>query len=213
MAHRGVLFLDEMAEFARPALESLRQPLESGECVISRANAHVRYPSRVQLIGAMNPCRCGHLADAAKACSRAPKCGEDYIGRLSGPLLDRIDLQVETPRISASQLARLPHGEPSAAVAERVAAARDRQATRWADREDGFLNAHADGRMLEDAAGMDQDTRDLLGKAADKLDLSARGLTRVIRLARTIADLGGEARVARPHIAEAVGYRGALSKW
>lgn len=213
MAHRGVLFLDEMVEFARPVLESLRQPLETGECVISRAHAQVRYPSRVQLVGAMNPCRCGHLADAAKACSRAPKCGEDYLSRLSGPLLDRIDLQIETPRISASQLARLPHGEPSAVVAERVAAARDIQAARWQDNEDGFLNAHADGRMLEDAAGMDADTRDLLGRAADKLDLSARGLTRVTRLARTIADLGGEPHVTRPHIAEAVGYRGALSKW
>ncbi|MFT6773132.1 MAG: magnesium chelatase family protein [Paracoccaceae bacterium] len=212
MAHRGVLFLDEMAEFARPALESLRQPLESGECVISRANAHVRYPSRVQLIGAMNPCRCGHLGEAGRACSRAPKCGEDYLSRISGPLLDRIDLQVETPRISASQLSRLPRGEPSAAVALRVAAARDIQAARWADQEDGFLNAHADGEVLEDAAAMDADTVDLLGRAADKLDLSPRGMTRVTRLARTIADLAGEPRVTRPHIAEAVGYRGALGR-
>jgi magnesium chelatase family protein len=210
MAHRGVLFLDEMAEFARPALESLRQPLETGECVISRANAHVRYPSRVQLIGAMNPCRCGHLGQAGRTCSRAPKCGEEYLGRISGPLLDRIDLQVETPTISASLLARLPRGETSAVVAARVAAARGAQARRWHDQEDGFLNAHADGAALEDAAGMDDDTRDLLGRAADKLELSPRGMSRVTRLALTIADLGGEARVTRPHIAEAVGYRAAL---
>lgn len=205
LAHRGVLFLDEMPEFARPVLEALRAPLETGECVISRANARVRYPARAQLVGAMNPCRCGHLPDPGRACARAPRCGEDYLARLSGPLLDRIDLRVETPAMRASEVARLPPGEPSAAVAARVAAARDRQAERW--RAPGFLNAQADGQALEDAAAMDASARDLLGLAADKLDLSMRGLMRVLRVARTIADLAGEPAVRRPHIAEAAGFR------
>ncbi|MGG7567050.1 YifB family Mg chelatase-like AAA ATPase [Rhodovulum sp. DZ06] len=213
LAHRGVLFLDEMAEFARPVLDGLRQPMESGECVIARAQAQARYPARFQLIGAMNPCRCGHLADAGKACSRAPKCGEDYLSKLSGPLLDRIDLQVETPPIPAQTLARLPRGEASAQVAARVAAAREIQAERWAEYGVGFLNAHADGLALEEAAAMDDEARDLLARAAQKLALSPRGMTRVLRLSRTVADLYGEEGVRRPHIAEAVGYRAALSKW
>ena len=208
LAHNGVLFLDEVAEFPGAVLESLRQPLETGLAVVSRASAHVRYPARVQLVAAMNPCRCGHLADPGRACSRAPRCGIDYQGRLSGPLLDRIDLQVETPAIPAAELARLPPGEPSAPVAARVAAARERQRARCGTLGlPARLNAELEGEALEAAAAMDAEARTLLGRAAEKLGLSARGMSRVLRLARTIADLAGDATVRRPHLAEAAGYR------
>lgn len=208
LAHNGVLFLDEVPEFSRPVLESLRQPLETGETVVARANAHIRYPSRVQLIAAMNPCRCGHLADPALACSRAPACGLDYQGRLSGPLLDRIDIQIETPALPLSDLARAPRGEPSASVAARVTAARERASARLARL--GFsetLNATADGAVLEAIATPDPDGQVLLDRAADKLRLTARGYHRVLRVARTVADLEGDERVGRTHIAEAIGYR------
>ena len=208
LAHNGVLFLDEMAEFARPVLESLRQPLETGVTDVSRANAHERYPSRVQLVAAMNPCRCGHLAEPGRACSRAPRCGVDYQSRISGPLLDRIDLQVETPTIPAAELARLPAGESTAQVRARVTVARRRQR----DRYDALglqisLNAEVEGEALDRSAGLDAAARDLLALAAEKLQLSARGLARVLRIARTIADLAGEEYVRRPHVAEAAGYR------
>jgi magnesium chelatase family protein len=206
LAHRGVLFLDELPEFARPVLESLRQPLEAGETVVARANAHVRYPSRVQLVAAMNPCRCGHLADPALACSRAPNCGLDYQARLSGPLIDRIDIQIETPALSPAELARAPRGEPSDAVAARVAAARALQRRRYAAA--GIAtNAEAEGALLERFAAPDAEGQALLDRAAEKLRLSARGWTRALRLARTIADLDGSERVRRPHVAEAVAYR------
>ncbi|TVQ53712.1 MAG: ATP-binding protein [Rhodobacteraceae bacterium] len=208
LSHRGVLFLDELPEFSRPVLESLRQPLEAGETVVARANAHIRYPSRVQLIAAMNPCRCGHLADPALACSRAPGCGLDYQARISGPLLDRIDIRIETPAVSPADLSRAPRGEPSAAVAARVAEARARQARRYARMGAPIAtNAEADGGVLEQVATPDAAGVDLLDRAAEKLRLTARGYHRVLRLARTIADLDGAAAVGRAHVAEAVGYR------
>ncbi len=206
LAHHGVLFLDELPEFARPVLESLRQPLESGETMVARANAHVRYPSRVQLIAAMNPCRCGHLADPAMACSRAPNCGLDYQGRLSGPLLDRIDIQIETPAVPPGDLSRAPAGEPSAAVAARVAAARELQRDRYAGLGVA-TNAEADGETLAHVAAPDGPGRELLDRAAEKLRLTARGYHRALRLARTIADLDGAEGVGRAHVAEAVSYR------
>jgi magnesium chelatase family protein len=184
LAHRGVLFLDELPEFAAPVLEALRQPLESGETFVARANAHVRYPSRVQLVAAMNPCRCGWLADPAQACSRAPNCGLDYQARLSGPLLDRIDIQIELPAVTPAEIARAPAGESSAAVAERVARARDIQRARYAGEGSG-LNAGVDGRRLEAVAPLDAEGRALLDLAAEKLRLSARGYHRILRLART----------------------------
>lgn len=208
LAHCGVLFLDELPEFARPVLESLRQPLEAGETMVARANAHVRYPSRVQLVAAMNPCRCGHLADPALACSRAPGCGLDYQARLSGPLLDRIDIQIETPAVSPAELSRSPRGEATAAIAARVAAARAIQAERYAALGVPVsLNAEADGDTLEAVAAPDAAGRELLDRAAEKLRLTARGYNRALRLARTIADLAGAERVGRAHIGEAVGYR------
>lgn len=208
LAHQGVLFLDETVEFSRQVLESLRQPLETGTAVVSRANAHVRYPCKVLLVAAMNPCRCGYLAEPGRACGRAPKCGEDYQARLSGPLLDRIDLQVETPTIQASELARLPQGEPTAAIRARVIAARRRQRARWARLGEPIgLNAEAEGDALERGAEMEPAARELLGRVADRLDLSPRGLTRVTRLALTLADLEGADGVMRRHVAEAASYR------
>jgi len=206
LANHGVIFLDELPEFARPVLESLRQPLESGEAVVARANAHVRYPARVQLIAAMNPCRCGHLADPAQACSRAPGCGLDYQARLSGPLLDRIDIQIETPAVPPAELSRAPRGETSAAVAARVAAARAVQARRY-EGHGVRLNAEADGDALAAFSTPDAEGAALLERAAEKLRLTARGYHRALRLARTIADLDGAETVGRPHVAEAVGYR------
>ena len=208
LAHQGVLFLDELPEFNRAALEALRQPLETGRVSVARANGHVTYPARFQLIAAMNPCRCGHFAE--EACGRAPRCAEEYQGRLSGPLLDRIDLHIDVPAVSAADLALPPPGEGSAAAAKRVAAARKRQATRYADLPEESrirTNAEADGAVLDEAAAPDPDGRALLVRAAERLRLSARGYHRVLRVARTLADLEGAAIVGRRHIAEALSYR------
>lgn len=208
LAHRGVLFLDELAEFQRAVLDSLRQPLETGEVTVARANAHVTFPARVQLIAAMNPCRCGHLADAALACSRAPRCGADYRGRLSGPLLDRIDLHVDVQAVSAADLMLPPPAEGSREMAVRVAAARAVQHRRYAGQEGVRTNAEAGGDLLEEVARPDDAGRALLADAAAAMKLSARGYARVLRVARTIADLAGEEGVRRIHVAEALSYRG-----
>ncbi len=210
LAHNGVLFLDELPEFQRPTLEALRQPLESGRAVIARANAHVTYPARFQLVAAMNPCRCGHLHDAALACSRAPRCARDYQAKISGPLFDRIDLHVDVPAVSPADLSLPPPAEGSAQVAARVAAARAVQAERYgALPEDKHIrsNAEADGALLEEVAAPDADGRRLLTDAAERLKLSARGYHRVLRVARTLADLDGASAVRRIHVAEALSYR------
>ncbi|MEM7268587.1 MAG: YifB family Mg chelatase-like AAA ATPase [Pseudomonadota bacterium] len=213
LAHNGVLFLDELPEFASGVLDSLRQPMESGETLVARANAHVRYPSRFQLVAAMNPCRCGYLSDPAMACSRAPKCGLDYQARISGPLLDRLDVQIEVPAVRPQDLSNAPKGEPSAPVAARVAAARTRQAARFEAMGLPFrTNAELSGDALEHAAAPDAEGRKLLDTAADKLHLTARGYHRVMRLSRTIADLADASRVDRSHVAEAIGYRRAPLK-
>lgn len=207
LAHNGVLFLDEFPEFARPVLETLRQPIETGEVVVARANAHVRYPCRFLLIAAANPCKCGYLTDPARACTRAPVCGEDYLGRISGPLMDRFDLRVEAPPVAWQDLDLPPSGDSSATVAARVAQARARQSARFADHPRLRVNADMEGRLLEEAASPDAEGRDFLSRAADRFGLTARGYHRILRVARTIADLDGSATVRRPHIAEAVGYR------
>ncbi len=206
LAHLGVLFLDELPEFQRAALEALRQPLETGRATVSRVNARATYPARFQLVAAMNPCRCGHLDDPARACARAPNCAADYRNRLSGPLLDRIDIHVQVPAVRPDDLMLPPPAETSADVAARVARVRCLQAERY--REWGIrTNAEADGKLLDAVARPDDAGRKLLGEAAAKFGLSARGYHRVLRLARTLADLAGEAAVGRIHVAEALAYR------
>jgi len=209
LAHLGVLFLDELPEFHRQALEALRQPIETGRVSIARANAHVVYPARFQLIGAMNPCRCGYLADPGAACSRAPKCGADYQGKISGPLIDRMDLVVEVPAVNPADLSLPPPGESSEDVASRVAAARARQRARSESRDPGTppVNAQLDGRALEEIAAPSEEGRKLLADAATAFGLTARGYHRVLRVGRTIADIEGAENVQRIHIAEALSYR------
>ncbi|TYP68802.1 magnesium chelatase family protein [Stutzerimonas stutzeri] len=206
LANNGVLFLDELPEFDRKVLESLRQPVETGEVFVSRANAHIRYPSRFLLIAAANPCRCGYLADPGRACSRAPVCGDSYLGKISGPLMDRFDLRLEVPGVSLTDL-DLPAGDTSATVAARVAAARAIQAKRFRDHPGVTVNADAPPPLLDAIAAPDADGRALILKASERLGLTARGYHRILRSARTIADLDGSDHVLTRHLAEAISYR------
>ena len=207
LAHNGVLFLDEFPEFPRTVLETLRQPIEQGEVVVARANAHVRYPCRFLLVAAANPCKCGYLTDPSRACAKVPLCGDDYMGRISGPLMDRFDLRLEVPPVAFTDLDLPASGDSSATVAARVAQARARQTARFAEHPNTRVNAEAEGAVLEDIATPDAEGRALLQKVADRFKLSARGYYRVMRVARTIADLDGSSDVRKPHVAEAVSYR------
>ena len=207
LAHNGVLFMDEFPEFPRTVLETLRQPIETGEVMIARANAHVKYPCRFMLVAAANPCKCGYLTDPARACARVPDCGDDYLGRISGPLMDRFDLRVDVPPVSYTDLELPAAGEGSAEVAARVAAARTVQQARYAGARDVLCNADIQGDLLETVTAPDAEGRDLLLRAADRFRLSARGYHRVLRVARTIADLDGSDSVRKPHVAEAVSFR------
>ena len=204
LAHNGVLFMDEFPEFARQVLETLRQPIETGEVVVARAAAHVRYPCRFLLVAAANPCRCGFLGDPSLACPKAPACGADYMGRISGPLMDRFDLRIEVPAVGWDDMNLPPAGEPSSAVAARVAAARDRQSARLGE---GRVNADMTQPEMEAHAAPGAEALELLRRYADRKGLSARGYARIRRVARTIADLEGAAEVGATHVAEALGYR------
>ena len=210
LAHLGVLFLDELPEFQRGALEALRQPMETGRTTVARANAHVTYPARIQLVAAMNPCRCGNPNDETLVCSRFPKCARDYQSKISGPMFDRIDLHVEVPAVNPADMSAPPPSESTSEIAHRVAAARAKQRERFAGLDANppvRTNAEADGKLLEEIAAPDEDGRRLLTEAAERMKLSARGYHRVLKVARTIADLDECPNVRRIHIAEALSYR------
>jgi magnesium chelatase family protein len=211
LAHRGVLFLDELPEFQPQVLDSLRQPLETGEVLIARANHRVTYPARFQLVAAMNPCRCGQATEPGYVCRRQPneRCMAQYQARLSGPLLDRIDLMIEVPAVTAADLILPPPAEDSGQVAARVAAARALQEARYAGLglEGITTNVACPAQLLEEVARPDSEGLSLIRDAADAMRLSARGFHRVLKVARTLADLDGEERVRRLHLAEALSYR------
>ena len=208
LAHHGVLFMDELPEYPRAVLESLRQPLETGTISIARVEMHVTYPARFQLIAAMNPCKCGYLGDAARGCSKAPRCGADYQERLSGPLLDRIDLHVDVPAVDTLSMLTPAAAEPSATVRERVTRARAMQTSRYGEFHlPTRTNSELSGEALQQFAPLDAECRALIEDATARLNLSMRGLTRTLRVTRTIADLAGSEAVTRVHLAEALTYR------
>lgn len=210
LAHNGVLFLDELPEFQRQSLEILRQPMEQNKIMISRAKRTATYPARFQLIAAMNPCPCGHLGNAKLSCSLAPRCAEKYQNKISGPLLDRIDIHVDVDGVNPWEMSgdNMPSGESSDVVRARVVAAREKQITRSMElfgRE--ILNAHLEGKELDTAIVLSGADTQFLNTAAEKMGLSARGYIRIKRVARTIADLRGAANVEQSDLAEALSYR------
>ena len=209
LAHNGVLFLDELPEFNRATLEALRQPLENGKITVSRAEYHHTYPARFQLIAAMNPCKCGYLGQKGQECPRAPKCGAEYQSKISGPLLDRIDMHIYVPPVTPWDIFEKEKGEDSQTVLARVIKAREIQKARFEKMGAKHLltNSQLFGDLLEDAVNLEPDARQLLINFADKIKLSARGYHRTLRLARTIADLQNENKVLKMHIAEALNYR------
>ncbi|MDX3926658.1 MAG: YifB family Mg chelatase-like AAA ATPase [Shinella sp.] len=209
LAHHGVLFLDEFPEFSPQALDALRQPLETAECIIARANHRVTYPAAIQLVAAMNPCRCGMAGEPGRTCARGPRCMSDYQARISGPLLDRIDIRIDVPAVSASDLIRPLPAETSAAVAARVSRAREVQRDRFISLglSEVTTNARTSTALIEKIAQPDPGGLQLLRDAAEKLKFSARGYHRVLKVARTLADLDGKDTVGRIHLAEAISYR------
>ncbi|KAB0679661.1 ATP-binding protein [Aureimonas leprariae] len=209
LAHRGVLFLDEFPEFTPAVLDSLRQPMENGTSVIARANHHVSYPADFQLVAAMNPCRCGMAGEPGHTCARGPRCVSDYQARISGPLMDRIDIRIEVPAVTAFDLMKPSSTESSAAVASRVSRARAMQSARFeaAGLPPDTVNARCSAALIETVATPDESGARLLREAAEKLRFSARGYHRILKVARTLADLEGDETVRRVHLAEAISYR------
>lgn len=209
LAHNGVLFLDELPEFSPQALDALRQPLETGECIIARANHRVSYPAAMQLVAAMNPCRCGMAGEPGRSCARGPRCMSDYQARISGPLMDRIDIRIDVPAVSATDLIRPMAAEASETVARRVARARALQVDRFARLGMASVtsNARASTALVEKVAEPDPGGLQLLRDAAEKMHFSARGYHRVLKVARTLADLDETPIVGRIHLAEAISYR------
>ena len=203
LAHHGVLFLDELPEFPRSVLEVLRQPLEDGCVTVSRTSATVTYPARFMLVASLNPCPCGYHGDRLRGCTCSPHAIRKYLSKLSGPLLDRIDIHVEVPRLPFEDMSRRTPAESSASIRERVERARERQRVRL----HGGCNAAMSAKSLRDACAMDEGCRGMLGAAVARLHLSARAHDRILRVARTIADLGGAERIGTDHLAEAIGYR------
>ena len=204
LAHNGVLFLDELPEFNRTTLEILRQPMESGKIVVSRAKRNATYPAQFQLIAAMNPCPCGHLGNAALSCSRAPRCAEAYQNKISGPLLDRIDLHVDVDAVNPWEMkndSNIPV-ETSAQIRQRVVMARNKQISRQ-----GYVNALLDGADMDKYVVLNDELTNFLNTAAEKMGMSARGYNRIKRIARTIADLRGDDNIILSDLAEALSYR------
>lgn len=204
LAHHGVLFLDELPEFSRATLESLRQPIETRKSVVSRAHGHFTYPANFQLIAAMNPCRCGYMGDPDRSCSRAPRCGQDYQSKISGPLLDRFDLFVELAGLSPIEISKKTAGEPSSKIQERVVMARKRQTARNPGK---IKNSDLSAKNLETVLTVDSDAQDILNTAVDKLKLSARAYHRLLKVGQTIADLDQKKSIQKHHISEALSYR------
>jgi magnesium chelatase family protein len=205
LAHKGILFLDELAEFPRQVLDSLRQPIENGNITISRVQSHVNYPADFQLVAAMNPCRCGYLGEGGRECTRAPKCGQDYQAKISGPLMDRMDIIIQVPQIDIFA-PESEVGESSAAVLSRVKNARDVQKKRYEDAANS-LNSRANGQILEKYTKIDDESTAMLKKAIEKMGISIRGYNRILRVARTIADLDGKENIEQDHLMEAISYR------
>jgi magnesium chelatase family protein len=209
LAHHGVLFLDEFPEFNPQALDALRQPLETAECVIARANHRISYPANIQLVAAMNPCRCGRAGEPGFTCARGPRCKSDYQARISGPLMDRIDIRIDVPAVTAADLIAPVPAERSAEVAKRVAQAREMQRERFRALGSAGLstNAQCSTALIEKIAEPDAAGLALLRDAAEKMKFSARGYHRILKVARTLADLDGQSVLGRIHLAEAISYR------
>lgn len=208
LAHRGVLFLDELPEFARATLEALRQPLETGYVMIARANSHVMYPARPQIVAAMNPCRCGYLGDPNRECARTNRCGKDYMSKISGPLLDRIDMHIEVPAVNFSDLSDTEKtGETSEMIAQRVTACREMQSERYKNLEKVYINSDLSTKQIDEFIVLDSEQRVLLNSCAEKIGLSARSYHRILKIIRTIADLEQSEKIETRHIKEALAYK------